>query len=314
MPGSNLCFLTVSSIVATFTLIVLGGVVRVTESGLGCPDWPLCNGKLIPQFEFHVLIEYSHRLMASLVAILVLIQAGVLWWRYSDVKRIVIPGILSVVFLVIQVILGGITVLKELPPNIVTVHLGVSQVIFALLLAILILGWVKSQQERSGIAGVGTDSSVALCAWTVLAALGIYVVTLSGSFMVGSNAGFACSTWPLCNGGFFPEGNLAWIHMGHRWIVGIVGLLVLWCAFLSWRERTNAPIIRRVGVLVAILLIVQILVGAGNVWTGLQPILRVLHLALATGLWGGLVVLGLLVYQNKLKASFQGSVISETLE
>lgn len=284
-------------------LIVLGGIVRVTESGLGCPDWPLCKGQLIPEFEFHVLIEYSHRLLASIVAILILIQGGLLWWRYSDVKRIVVPGILSMVFLIIQVILGGITVLNELPPSIVTVHLAVSQVIFALLLAILILGWTKNHQEGAPIAETNAVSSSGLYTCAILAALGVYVITISGSYVVGSNAGFICTTWPLCNGGFLPEGNLAWIHMSHRWIAGIIGVVVLWCALLSWRERMNSQLIAWVGVLVAVLLILQILVGASNVWTGLQPILRVLHLALATCLWGGLVTLGLLIYRNRVNPS-----------
>lgn len=275
----------------------------MTESGLGCPDWPLCHGHLIPQFDFHVLIEYSHRLLASIVATLILIQGGLLWWRYPGVKGIVVPGILSMVFLVIQVVLGGITVLNELPPNIVTVHLAVSQVIFALLLAILIFGWGKSHQEGSGTTGINADSKSTLYTCTILAILGVYIVTLSGSYVVGSNAGFVCSMWPQCNEGFFPEGNLAWVHMSHRLIVGVLGMVVLWCAFLSWRERKKSQLIAWMGVLVAVLLVVQILVGASNVWTGLHPSLRVLHLALATGLWGSLVVLGLLIYKSRPKTS-----------
>ncbi|MDE2802837.1 MAG: COX15/CtaA family protein, partial [Chloroflexota bacterium] len=72
------------TVAATFGLITLGGVVRATESGLGCPDWPLCHGQIIPPFEYHVLIEYSHRLVASVVGALVVACAVLVWWKHRE--------------------------------------------------------------------------------------------------------------------------------------------------------------------------------------------------------------------------------------
>jgi heme A synthase len=145
-----------AAIVATFLLIVLGAVVRVTGSGLGCPDWPLCHGRLIPPFELHTLIEYSHRLAASLVSILVLATAFTAWLAFRSRPIVVSLSLLAVVLLVVQVVLGGITVILELPPDIVTAHLGTALA----LLANLVVLFIATQAAPSWtltIPGVGFD-------------------------------------------------------------------------------------------------------------------------------------------------------------
>ena len=297
-PGWGFLALTIAAILATFALITLGGVVRVTESGLGCPDWPLCHGQLIPPFEFHVLVEYAHRLMASVVSVLVVILGGLTWWRYRAVKRIAVPVALAVTFLVIQVVLGGVTVLTELPPTIVTVHLAVAQVILALLLVILVLAWRGTEPKAHEAPTVDPLGNGRLLGWVLAAAGGVYLVTLSGSYVVGANATFACPVWPLCDGGLLPGDGLAWVHMGHRLLAALVGIMVLWSGLLSWRERSRVSLVAWVGVVVVVLLIGQVLVGAANVWTSFLPLVRAAHLSLGTALWASLVTLTLLVHQR----------------
>ncbi|MFQ6027327.1 MAG: COX15/CtaA family protein, partial [Dehalococcoidia bacterium] len=93
----------------TFSLVILGGVVRVTGSGLGCPDWPLCYGRVIPPLEMTAIIEYTHRLVASaIVGPLVLLVCGVVWLAHRRERWLVVPASLAVALLLGQGLLGGV--------------------------------------------------------------------------------------------------------------------------------------------------------------------------------------------------------------
>ena len=111
-PGAWLRRFALASVVATFALIVLGGIVRVTGSGMGCGgEWPLCDGSLIPPLTKEDIIEYSHRLVASgIVGPLVAGTFLIALLRYRNVRTVLIPSGISVVLLLAQAGLGGVTV------------------------------------------------------------------------------------------------------------------------------------------------------------------------------------------------------------
>src|SRR6267142_4212415 len=115
-------------------LIVLGSIVRTTGSGLACPDWPLCEGRLIPRFELHVMIEWGHRLVALLVSVLLLATLG--WTLVNPPLRRRLGGLvtLAVALLFVQILLGALTVWKLLSPTVVSGHLAVALLLFATLL------------------------------------------------------------------------------------------------------------------------------------------------------------------------------------
>src|SRR2546422_703149 len=121
----------------TYLLIILGAIVRITGSGMGCGDhWPLCNGKLLPPLDLPTLIEYGHRLAAALVSVLVSALAAHAWWirrgagsgeRYvSSRTAYVALGLLSV-----QVLLGAVPVKLALPPWTVILPLGTAMLLLA---------------------------------------------------------------------------------------------------------------------------------------------------------------------------------------
>jgi len=300
-PGWGFRALSLSAVLATFALITVGGVVRLTGSGLGCPDWPLCHGQVVPPTQsYHTIIEYSHRLLASLVSILVVSLAGVAWWRYRARRPIVVAATLALVTLGLQVILGGITVLTELPPAVVTLHLGVAQLLLALLVAALIWGW--QGEPRSGGAEMAPERTSArrrMRRWIHAAAGGTFLLVLSGSYVVAANATASCPGWPLCDGGLLPANQPQWIHMAHRWLGALAGGLVVWGGLLSWRARRQRPEVGVLGAVTLALFVAQVMVGAANPWTGFVWPMRALHLSLATALWGSVVALLVLVYQAR---------------
>jgi protoheme IX farnesyltransferase len=302
-------WLAAGTAVAVYALVVLGGVVRVTGSGLGCPDWPLCHGRLIPPLEGPALVEYSHRLASTLVTVLVLATAVVAWRRYRGQRWIVGPALLAVVLLGIQVVLGGITVLVELSPEVVALHLGNALLLFAAVLTATTFAFSPAPPASAASVG-GKGGGATLIRRTdrfpqvaLAAVAGTYVLLLSGALVTGSGAGPACPDWPLCNGQVLPGGGLAAIQMLHRFIVAAVSVLVVAAVVEAWRTRRQFRSVTAVAAIAAVFFAAQVLVGAANVLLLLPAWLRGLHLATATAVWGSLVVLTILAYRTAQPAA-----------
>lgn len=294
----------------TFSLIVVGALVRVSGSGLGCPDWPLCHGQLIPPFEFHTLVEYSHRLTSTFVTILVIATAFWTWLRYRSHTWLLRSAILAVVLLFIQILLGGITVLAELPPTIVAVHLGNAMLLFASVLTVASLAWrsgslaqlYKVGEETSGGQGSGSGSGLGegdakrVIRLILLSAAAVLAIIVSGSIVEGSGAAMSCRSWPLCNDGqLLTPGALAAIHMLHRLLVGAGGLFTLYSFFRAAKLTETSRSIYLISLLGALVLIAQVFVGAAQVWLEFPPLLEGAHVALASAVWGICIVLAHLV-------------------
>src|SRR4051794_35913794 len=129
----------VATAVATYLLILIGGLVHGTGSSLACPDWPTCYGSLMPKMEGGVLVEHSHRLAAGTVVILTLALATMLSASRAPALRPLRPfGWLAVGLVVVQAVLGGITVKLRLPTPISTAHTGTSLLFFLTLLYVAV--------------------------------------------------------------------------------------------------------------------------------------------------------------------------------
>ncbi len=283
-----------AALAAAFFQVTLGGVVRVTGSGLGCPDWPLCHGRIIPPLEFNTLLEYSHRLSASALGVLVLATAVLAWRYYRPNAWVLAPSLVGLALVLVAAILGGVTVLTELAWWGRTIHLSVAESLVACMVVAVVAGWRTSLQPATPTPGAAGGSVPGLL--LAATAVGTFLVIISGSYMVGSGAGSSCATWPLCRGSLFPEGAAYAIHMGHRLVAALAGLLVLATAVAVWRRRLGQPALMwAAGGLVAVFL-AQVMLGAATVWTGFAVGYKAAHLSLATLTWVALVWLMALRY------------------
>lgn len=293
----------------TYFLIALGGTVRVSNSGLSCPDWPLCFGRPYAPPEIHALLEEAHRYTASIVSVLVIALAiSVLIWARKE-QQVLIPALIAPFFLVVQIVLGGLTVLWKLPPTIIAAHLGTALVIFAMVITVAVMsGKPKPSQEHPA----KTRKFVRLA---MTNALLVYGLLLSGSYVVGSSASLACPGWPLC--GTAPQWavqyHLADINVFHRLVATFVGLVLIWTLISAWRRRSVAPGQARVALVAGILFVAQSIVGGLVVLLKKPEFIAGLHLALATAVWGSLVLLAVLA-ARQLRAAPQGAELEELAE
>src|SRR5437879_4847381 len=138
----RLAFLTASF---AYLQIALGGVVRVTGSGLGCPDWPLCHGRPYPPADIHSIIEYSHRSVGALTGLLLIGTVVVAWIVFRQQRPLVAwlaTG--SLLGIAAEGALGAVVVANELAPWLVLIHLGVAMIILGFLLATAVMSLPES--------------------------------------------------------------------------------------------------------------------------------------------------------------------------
>ncbi len=259
-----------------FLLIVVGSVVRTTGSGLACPDWPLCHGRLIPPFQFNILIEWFHRLLALVVGLGLLGTA--LWVAVHGQTRARLGGLalLSIALYFTQALLGALTVWKLLDPNVVSGHLAVALLLFATLLT---LGLIARHEARPEPAGPARPAGLLPLQGVATAA--IWAQAVLGGMVSTNHASLVCPDWPTCNGEWLPPMfGLVGLQMGHRF--GAYALAAL-LAIVAWRSRT-APDeqVRRIGPLLFGLVLLQGVIGVANILLGVPVWVSALHLADAT--------------------------------
>ncbi|MBM4367208.1 MAG: COX15/CtaA family protein [Deltaproteobacteria bacterium] len=247
----------------TYALLVFGSTVRVHGAGLACPDWPLCFGELLPRFDFRILLEWGHRVLAGGVSLgftgLSAYIASHRELRHElGAHLLVLAGILCA-----QIVFGGLTVLKLLAYWSVTTHLllGNAFMVGLVGLAIRLRGTGGGAPPRGPVAA--------------LAVLVTVQMALGG--LVSSNyAGLACTEWPTCNGGaWFPTfTGIVGLQLAHR--LGAYAVLVA-AGIVAWRARG-------LGTWVLALVLGQVAVGISNVLLAMPAELAVLHAALAHGI------------------------------
>ena len=276
-------------LIAAIAQVTLGGIVRVTNSGDACPDWPLCHGQLIPPLDYHTMLEYSHRLSATVVGLLVVIALYLAWRHYRGSRTTVISTSAGTILVIAAAILGGLTVLSELTWWVRLIHLGLAELVVASMAVAWLSGGTvgeSSSAEAVERPRVRFDRTLM---WATL--VGVMVMILYGSYIVGAGYGSSCGSWPMCRGWGIPSGSDVEAHMGHRYLAVIVFALVAGMGHVAWRRGAVDGELRWLTVLTGGFLVVEILVGAFTVWLGFTAAMKSLHLTVATLMWASAVLL-----------------------
>ena len=286
-PTRGFRLLALAAAASAWALVAVGGIVRVTESGLGCPDWPLCDGRVVPAQQKEPIIETSHRWVAGLVTVLVVLVALWAWRRYRSRRDVVVPAVTAVLLVPAQALLGAIVVWLELPGWIVGVHFVVGMLFLAATVLTAGAAW-------RGSAGVRASDGFTRLAWST-AGVALVLVGL-GAAVVSADAEHACGQdWPDCNDAFASGGADAWLQVAHRSAAYLVAGLAVALAVQAWRG--HAPRLAGGAPLAAVA--VQIAFGVSLVLAGEESAahepLAMLHVAGAATVWATLVALAALV-------------------
>ncbi len=278
--------ITFVALLALAFIVVTGGAVRVTGSGLGCPDWPTCaEGRIVAPLEYHALVEFVNRTVTGAVSVMVIVAVLAALRRRPYRRDLVWLAVGLVVGVIGQIVLGGLVVLFDLFPPLVMGHFVVSMVLVAN--AVVLhhrAGWPDGPQPApAGGAGPaprgGADPGLrSLASWLVVwAAVVLFlgtVVTGSGPH-AGSNEGQFVERLP------FVVRDVVRLHAVAVWILLALALYSVWRAR---RDRAPADVQARGGVLLAVLC-AQGAIGYIQYFTNVPAPLVAVHIAGATALW-----------------------------
>ena len=266
----------------SYVLIVLGALVRAHGAGLSCPDWPLCFGEVIPQFDFKIAFEWGHRALAGSVGIVFVVLSSTTLLR-SALRARMWPGLLVVAtLLAVQIVLGGLTVLHLLASWTVTSHLVIGN---AFALSLILVGRRLSalgREHAQGAARIAATQSGLQRAATTLAGVLLVCQIIVGGLVSSNYAGLVCPDWPTCmNGEFFPTwSGIQGLHLLHRYLGYACVLAIMVAAWLG-RKLSGSGVWLMAA---AVLALSQVAVGITNVLLRLPVEVTGLHSALAAGL------------------------------
>ncbi len=283
--------LALATVVATFLLVTIGVVVRATGSGVACPDWPLCYGHVLPPIDDgKAWIEWTHRTVAAVIGFLILGLAFFAFRDHRDRPSILWGSFAAVALVGFQAWLGRETVRLGNSGESVTTHLATAMALVGLLVFLLVRSLFPAR-----IGGRGASQRFTLLA--TLSAAAVYVLLLFGSNVTAANAALVFPDWPLMGGTLVPPlTDVTTVHVLHRWVAIVVGLIVAAVAIVAWRTQRDRPVIVRLALATAVLFPVQAIVGGAQVLTRLAEWTQTLHVALGAIIWGGSAALAFTSY------------------
>lgn len=267
---------------ATFILIFIGGLVTSTDSGLAVPDWPTTYGQFMFSFPLSQMVggifyEHGHRMVASIVGMLMVILAVWLWQTESRrwVKRL---GWLALLAVIVQGLLGGLTVLFLLPTAISVSHGALAQTFFCLTICLALFTSKEWQQAPNKI----TDAyRPPLQTMTIVTTAAVFMQLILGALMRHTKSGLAIPDFPLAFGRIIPPFDSAKIaiHFSHRIGALVVSTLVIWTVARIIKYYRSEKKLYRPAMFLICALLLQLTLGAFTVWTQKDVLITTAHVA-----------------------------------
>ena len=295
------------TVLTTLILVTIGVVVRVTNSGMACPHWPGCfDGQFLPTLGqgFQVWAEWIHRTVAAVIGLLVLGLAALALRDHRDRPSLLWPSFGAVLLTGYQAWLGRETVRLGNSGESVLAHLAAAMALLGLLVYLLVRARYPAR-----IGGPGGSQGFTLLA--VFTATATYAVLLFGGNVTATGTGLWFADWPLMDGTLFPalsEGSIT--HVLHRWVAGIVALLVLAMWYAARRLHPDRPVLARLAAAGTLLYLAQVVVGGAQVLTRLEGWSQVFHVAIGALVWAVLVGLAATSYYLARGALVAGSGVA----
>lgn len=274
-----------------FALIFIGGLVTSTGSGLAVPDWPLAFGQVFPPMAGGVLYEHGHRLAAGFVGVLTIALTAWVWWREPRpwVRRLAFAGLGTVV---LQGLLGGATVLLELPTAVSVSHALLAQAFFCVTVA---LAMVTNPRWGTFPRSPAAEAKVSLHRLSRAALAVVFLQLLLGALVRHTHAGLAIPDFPLAFGRVIPplSDPRVVVHFLHRLGAVAVAGVVVWAVALVFCRHPDRPGLVRPAGWLAGLTVLQIFLGALTIWTRMAVIPTTAHVAVGAAALAAALILTL---------------------
>ena len=271
---------------ATIGLVVIGVIVRATDSGMGCPDWPLCYGQLIPPttdsgevIAYKAWLEWIHRTIAAVIGLIALAVVVIALRNLKGRRSLQGASIALLALVLFQAWLGRQTVLESNSGQSVTAHLATAMAFVGLQVWVL----ARSGYDET-LAGIRRASGSVVA--PIVAAGAVYALLLFGSNVTGTDTGLLYPDWPLMGGTLFPPITaLSTPMIVHRYATAIVALILISALWIVRREKGSPARVRQLLTYAGVVFAVQCVIGAVQIFTKLAPWTQTLHVALATMIW-----------------------------
>lgn len=288
-----LAFIAAASI---FLVNILGFIDTMTNSAMGCgTGYPLCNGKLIPDFaNYHTIIEYTHRLFVGLASILLFVVSAIAWFRYKTktIRWLVLFAVLGILG---ESTLGAMTVMIALSPLLLAAHLGTALISFS---ALCNMAYVIYQEEKKIVHIDKMPSSFSKFSWFTFVFL--YLALYFGGYVAKTGSGKAFQGFPIPTEHFADVGTAFWVDVIHRSFALVLIILFIILMRLATKYRTIRPDLYRCSIICFILILLQGLSGAVLIYTQLSLGAVLLHVSILSLLVG---VLSVICIQSVIKKS-----------